>query len=82
MEVPAHSDHTHPRMRPYRNEYRTPITVMRIAVLSDYLKFQVTRSQFIYLGPPISACAQIIDISGKTITTYGSSCLKAMLGQC
>ena len=66
--------YTHPRLRPNRNEYCAPFTVVYFAAPSDYLKFQVTRSQFIYLGPPTSTCAAVTNVSSRTETAYGLSC--------
>ena len=75
MEAPAHSACIRPRLRPSRNKYCTSFATVYVDVLSDYcLKFQATRSQFIYVGGPIPACAQAVDVSDRTNTAYGLSC--------
>ena len=66
--------YTHPRLHSNRNKYCAPFTVAYAAALSDYLKFQATRSQNIYLGPPTSICTSIVDVSSRTNTVYGLSC--------
>ena len=66
--------YTHPRLCPNRNKSCALSTAVYVSALSEYLKFQTTRSQFIYIGPPISTCADIIDISGETDTVYVLSC--------
>ena len=66
--------YTHPRLCSNRNKYCAQFTVVYFSALSNYLKFQTTRSQFIDSGPPTFACTQIVDVSGKTNTVYGLSC--------
>ena len=66
--------YTHLRLRPNRNKYCAPFTAVYVAALSDYLKFQVTRFRYIYIGPPISSCTDIIGVSGETNTVYGLFC--------
>ena len=66
--------YTHPRLCPNCNKYCATFIVVYVAALSNYLKFQATRSQYIYLGPPTFACTVIIDVSIRTDTAYGLSC--------
>ena len=65
---------THPWLCPNRNKYCAPFTVVYVAALSDYVQFQSTRIRMIYIGPPISACVEIVSASGETDTVYGLSC--------
>ena len=74
MEAPAHMGYTHPRLRSDRNKPCAPFTVVvYVAALSDYLQFQVTQTSFSYVGPPLSVCLFISDVSGRTNTAYGLS---------
>ena len=68
--------YTHPRLYPNRNKSCAPSTAVYVAALSesDYIKFQMTRSHYIYIGPPISSCAVVIDISGRINTVYVVCC--------
>ena len=66
--------YTHPRLCPNRNKYCAPSTAVYVPALSDYLKFQVTRSSLSYVGPPLSTCVQIIDVPGRTNRMYSLSC--------
>ena len=83
MEISIHSVYTRPRLCPNCHKSCAPFTVILLAALSDYLKFQYTRSHMFYAGPPISACAEIDDISDETNTRYSLSCqgsyIQAML---
>ena len=65
--------YTHPRLHSNRNKYCAPFTAVYVVVLSDYLKFEKMRSHYIDIPPPISSCAQIVDVSGRTNTVYGLS---------
>ena len=73
VEAPAHTGYTHPRLCPNCNKYCAPFTVVCVVAPSDYLKFQATRSQLIYIGPPIFTCTTIADVSSRTETAYGLS---------
>ena len=74
VEAPAHMGYTRPRLHSNCNKYCALFTAVYVAALSDYLKFQVTRSQLIYVGPLTPTCTQIVDVSSRTNTVYGLSC--------
>ena len=65
VELSTHRVHIHSRWCSSCNKYCVPFTATYDALLSGYLKLQVMRAHFFYLGPPVSICTEIVDISSK-----------------